>query len=367
MKDIDRLFYELIQVAIGTKDSLSHIPSNKEWKALYGMAQKQSLVGVCFAGLQRLGADADEGFARIGMSEEPYLTWMGMTAKIQRTNEEVNRQCAELQAKLSADGFRSCILKGQGVGQLYPEDLRMLRQSGDIDVWMDASREAVIDYGMRMAPNKEFDQKHMHYHCLEETDVEAHWIPVKRNNPLWNRKLERYFDSERERQFTNVANGLCVPTADFQLVHQLLHVYSHYVYEGVGLRQVMDLVFAQEVCTEGRDKVLGLFKSLGLMRFVAATQWVLSEVFQMPREQLLCEPDAHEGQRLLDEILIGGNFGKHDARNHVKGETFMQRFLRRWKRSFRMIRFDLLGTVLMPVMRLRLELWMRSVRRKYNV
>lgn len=87
----------------------------------------------------------------------------------------------------------------------------------------------------------------------------------------------------------------------------------------------------------------------------------------MPREQLLCEPDAHEGQRLLDEILIGGNFGKHDARNHVKGETFMQRFFCRWKRSFRMIRFDLLGTILMPVMRLRLELWMRIVRRKYNV
>lgn len=86
-----------------------------------------------------------------------------------------------------------------------------------------------------------------------------------------------------------------------------------YLYEGVGLRQVMDLFFAQRVCAEGRDKVLALFKSLGLMRFVAATQWVLSEVFQMPREQLLCEPDAHEGQRLLDEILIGGNFGKHDA------------------------------------------------------
>lgn len=62
-------------------------------------------------------------------------------------------------------------------------------------------------------------------------------------------------------------------------MHQLLHVYSHYVYEGVGLRQVMDLFFAQKACAQGRDKVLGLFKSLGLMRFVAATQWVLSEVF----------------------------------------------------------------------------------------
>ena len=83
---MNSLFYQLIRVAIGTQDSLSHTPSNKEWKALYDIAKKQSLVGVCFAALQRLGADANEGLARIGMSEMLYLTWMGTTAKIQQKN-----------------------------------------------------------------------------------------------------------------------------------------------------------------------------------------------------------------------------------------------------------------------------------------
>ena len=72
------IFFELIRVAIGTQESLSRLPSAREWGELYKMAQKQSLVGVCFAGLQRLGADADEGFARIGICEMLYLTWMGM-------------------------------------------------------------------------------------------------------------------------------------------------------------------------------------------------------------------------------------------------------------------------------------------------
>lgn len=87
MTDKEKLFFELIRVAIGTQDSLSQLPSNKEWKALYDMAMKQSLIGVCFAALQRLGADADEGFTRIGMSEMLYLTWMGVTAKIQQKND----------------------------------------------------------------------------------------------------------------------------------------------------------------------------------------------------------------------------------------------------------------------------------------
>lgn len=352
---------------MGTQGSLCRLPSEKEWDRLFMMAEKQSLIGVCFAGLQKLGADADTGFRTIGMNEMQYFNWVGMAFSIQTRNEQVNQQCVELQKRMQSDGLRSCLLKGQGVALTYDEQLRCLRQCGDIDIWVDASKEKVIDYGMRISPNREFDQKHMHYHCFEGTDVEAHWIPVKRNNPLWNHRLEKYFDAERERQFSNTVNGLCVPTPDFQLAHQLLHVYSHYVYEGVGMRQIMDLYFAQKACINGLDKVFRLFKDLGLMKFMAATQWVLREVFLMPAELLLCECDAKEGQKLLDEIMIGGNFGQYDKRNHIKGETFIQRFFRRWGRMFRMIRFDPLGTILMPFMRLRLEFWMRRVRRTYNV
>ena len=41
-------------MAIGRGDSLSRVPSADEWSALYGLAQKQALVGVCFYGMQRL-------------------------------------------------------------------------------------------------------------------------------------------------------------------------------------------------------------------------------------------------------------------------------------------------------------------------
>lgn len=134
IKQMDSLFYQLIRVAIGTQDCLSRLPSNKEWKALYDMAKKQSLVGVCFAALQRLGADAEEGFARIGISEMQYLTWMGMAAKILQRNEQMDEEVRNVWAMLDADGLGPCIMKGQSVMKYYPEHLRGLRQSGDIDV-----------------------------------------------------------------------------------------------------------------------------------------------------------------------------------------------------------------------------------------
>lgn len=363
------LFFELIRVALGSQNSLTHIPSDSEWRSLCQFAEEQSLVGVCFAGLQHLGGDADDGFERIGLSEDQYLDWMAMAAQIHQRNDDVNHQCIELQKRLSDAGFWSCILKGQGVAQLYG-DLSMFRQSGDIDVWVDCSREKVIDYVQRLAPTKVFDQKHIQFNCFDDTSVEAHWVPVKFDNPFRNRIICNYIAAERDRQFSNVVDGLCVPTNVFQLVHQLLHVYRHYVYEGVGMRQIMDLYFTQRAC-ESIDgcyqKTVALFKKLGLMRFVAATQWVLMHVFQMPLSQLLCEPDEKEGRKLLDEIMIGGNFGHHDARNRVAGESTIHRFFRRWGRMFRMFRFDPLGTLIMPFSRLQLEFWMRRVRGKYNV
>lgn len=376
MNDIYVLFFELIRVAIGTQSSLSRLPSKAEWKELFEMSVKQSLVGVCFAGLNSLGADSDNGFAQIGMNEDLFFNWMGMAAQINMKNDVVNEQCVKLQKRLSGDGFRSCVLKGQGVAALYGEGLRGFRQSGDIDVWVDGGVAAVIEFVSKYEIIDKLDNKHLHFHCFQDTEVELHWSPVLWFGSPKNAILQAYFDSERERQFSYWSNGLCVPTFDFQVVHQLLHVYGHYMYEGVGLRQMMDLYFAQltyagcaesSVELEKYHEVLGLFKRLGLLKFVAATQWVLREVFGMSEGVLLCAPDAREGWKLLDEIMIGGNFGHHDKRNYVKGESFVRRFMRRWGRKFRMFRFDPLGTLIMPFSRLQLEFWMRRVRRKYNV
>ncbi len=109
---LEDLFFELIQVAIGTRICLSHTPTADEWGELYAMAKKQSLVGVCFAGVQNLGANADDGYSVIGIPKMLYLTWMGMGAKIQQRNEVINIQCRELSDKLEADGLEHCIMKG---------------------------------------------------------------------------------------------------------------------------------------------------------------------------------------------------------------------------------------------------------------
>ena len=48
------LVFELIQVSIGKSEALSRVPSAEEWQTLYAFAEKQAVVGVCFAGIQKL-------------------------------------------------------------------------------------------------------------------------------------------------------------------------------------------------------------------------------------------------------------------------------------------------------------------------
>ena len=51
----DNLFFKLIQNAAGTADGFGPVvPSAEEWVAMYKDAQKQTLPGVCFAGVQRI-------------------------------------------------------------------------------------------------------------------------------------------------------------------------------------------------------------------------------------------------------------------------------------------------------------------------
>lgn len=78
MNDINNLLFELIRVAVDNQVCLSRTPKVKEWQELYAVAKKQSLVGICFAGVQKLQAQrqAPNSWGH-EQGELLYLQWMG--------------------------------------------------------------------------------------------------------------------------------------------------------------------------------------------------------------------------------------------------------------------------------------------------
>lgn len=365
---MNQLFFELIQVALGERVSLSHSPSSDEWGELYAMAKKQSLVGVCFAGVQRTLSNSPlkgEDPSIIGMPEMLYLTWMGMAAKIQQRNEVVNRQCVELQAKLYADGFRSCVLKGQGVATHHGEQLRNLRQSGDIDVWIEGGVKATVKLADSLGHKADVTEQHVDLVMFQHTEVEAHFIPTMLRDPFANRRLQRWIEEQAPTQFEHENEaGLCVPTTEFNLVYLLIHIYRHLFGEGVGLRQVMDYYFVLRTVQEvqKQEEVREVLKSLGLMDFAGGLMYVMHEVFGLQREEMLCGPNERHGRFLLNEIMLSGNMGHYDERTkNADRSTRWKRFWLMNKHNLRLISYYPGETLWAPFARIKVWAW-----RKWN-
>lgn len=317
MKQLDKLFFELVRVSIGTQESLSRKPEFDEWSALYKEAQKQALIGVCFAGVKKLcNSDSEDYY---GMSELLYLTWMGVATEIQQRNNILDAQCVELQRRLSADGFQSCVLKGQGIATLYGATLHGLRHPGDIDVWIDASVSQVLEYTKKYNNIIDFDYLHVSVDLYKNTEVELHYRPGCMYNLRTNAILQSFFEDHKNNKKIHIADGyIVVPTNEFNILYILQHAYRHLMNGGIGLRQLMDYFFVlNEYHKDFDDKFIMLIKELGMMRFTSAVMWIMKEVFGIDKMSLICEPDEVEGQFLLDEIMQSGNFGQYDTRFSV--------------------------------------------------
>ena len=104
----------------------------------------QAILGLCFDGIERLGEEYPEEQRLNPIGRELLMTWMGKAQQIRRQNRKVNTVASKLFSMLREDGLRCSILKGQGNALMYPNPYS--RTPGDIDVWVNASREEITEY-----------------------------------------------------------------------------------------------------------------------------------------------------------------------------------------------------------------------------
>ena len=308
------LFIELLQVAVGKRDILSCTPSEQNWRTLHFMAEKQAVLGVCFFAIQQLHTQEQVP------PKELIYEWFSVAETIRRRNELVNNRCRKIQSKLTEAGIRSSILKGQAVAQYYGQELSQYRQSGDIDVYVDCGLEGTLKFARDNGFNNQaWDYKHLHLDVFNDTEVE-----VLLN--LWkNRKLQKWFKDNEELLFQK-RGELVTATTAFNKFYVLLHIYRHFLYEGVGMRQLMDYYYVL-IASDAKDEPFSLeqmLKRFGMWRFAQGVMWVMQEVFALDRAYMVGNPLESEGRFILKEVMTGGNFGHYDERinNRKKSKLY---------------------------------------------
>ena len=243
MNDITA-FFAFLKYCLGYKENMSRVIAGMNWHELYSFASKQALLGLCFEGIERLGEEYPEELKRNPIGRELLMTWMGKAQQIRRQNMKVNAVASKLFSMLREDGMRCCVLKGQGNALIYPNPYS--RTPGDIDVWINASRERIMEYAQKKF-ELEDDIRLQHLETsLDGVPVELHFIPCSMNNPICHARLQKWFRRNADLQCSHIvglpdgAGDIAIPTTAFNVIYQLCHLYHHFFDEGIGMRQIID-------------------------------------------------------------------------------------------------------------------------------
>lgn len=341
------LFFELLQVAVGRRERLSYNPSASEWRYLFQLSEQHAVLGVTYCAVRRLPREQ-------WPVEEVLIDWVWQAQRIAERNAEVSARSVEVGQQLTAEGMDVCLLKGQGNALSYGE-MADYRQAGDIDIWVlphdrteHQPKRRVIDYVLRRYPDALLRYHHIDYPIYkDEVEVEIHFVPIYLNNYWLNRRLNHWYRLHRDEQMSHrvaLAGGeVAKPTAHFNALFQLLHIYKHVFEEGLGLRQMMDYHYVlcelHEVASaQDLDELRLMIKRLHLESLAGAVMYVMQEVFAMPAEMLPYPPNKDQGIALLSDMMQAGNFGHFDTRydkerSQEGWSAMLHRYWRKTKRN----------------------------------
>ena len=349
--------------------SIKDIMEQLDWHGMKLFAKKQKIVGIYWYAMQK----------HLKLKDDIVLDWMSSSVKIQPTNQKVYQQCVEITNFFKKEGFRTCILKGQGNALLYPN--AYTRNPGDIDIWVEGGRDKVVDFICRVSHPKEVVYHDIDFPYTDDIYVEAHFIPAYLENPFLNKKLQRYINEVADCQFNNVVDApdgigqFSVPTLDFNIIYQLLHLDKHLRTEGIGIRQIIDYYYLlkkwgdSDVSKHNQRNIAKYLDEFKLMKFTSAVMYIMHHVLGLEEKYLIVQPNEKEGKFLMNEILQSGDMGKRDPRlKGMRKTNGLQKFLKLEKFKLRLIGHYPSNVIWMPFHDLYVHFfYIKKYQKKYNL
>lgn len=304
------MFYELIHVALGLRDCISKNPSEQEWEAMFYIAEKQAVAGIAFLALDKL--------SQIGQKPPFSLLyeWIGLSEQTRHQNQIVNQRCKDITRLFSEAGYQSCILKGQGNALMYP--VPAVRTSGDIDIWVYGKREKITRFVKQRCPEAFEQYLHIDFPIYDDVPVEVHYTPGRLLAPKYNKRFQKWCENykRKDNQTSGDTLGFSIPTIEFNVVYQMVHIMTHFFVEGIGLRHFVDYYYVlKELHRRGYSvNFEKQFEYFGMIKFARGVMWLEKEVLGLGEDLLITSPDERIGIVILKEMEEGGNFGQYDTR-----------------------------------------------------
>lgn len=286
-----------------------------DWKAVYRESRKQT---VC---LMALHAVAEY---RQYLPADVYNAWIGQAGDLFSRNLQISSEQQRMVELLTQNGIPHVILKGYAAAAYYPRaDLRMF---GDVDFlvekpFLNKAEDILVQNGYRR-----WKMPHDCHTVFSKNGVRFEMHVETVGIPFGNvgKKVREFMrNGVSTRQIKMVEDqSLFVPNDLYHGLILLLHMQHHMLGEGMGLRHLCDwLLYVQKTAQQDfwDETLIPFLKEIGLYRFAATVTKLGAIYFDLPCPLWAQEIDENLCADVMNDILIGGNFGVKDKERAKSG------------------------------------------------
>lgn len=305
------LILELLQVAIGTRDALSRGPSAAEWGSLLNESQLQAVSGLCVDGIERLPDNQRPPF-------DILMQWIGLCQIIETQNALHESVLVKAWGCLRNGGVDVAFMKGLVCGSRYSNPKR--RACGDIDfVVAENDFAKTLDQLETVGTvDRELIHEHHGMAFVDDVQLEPHYKVHNYQNPSVDKAMQTLFAEVFPQKLVEIEIGgekIPVFPPAFECALLVGHMVNHVYAEGLGMRQVVDLMmFIQKeheiVKSEECQRYLSRMKMERAFRVFSC---VCEDYLGMSHELLNLhyrDKEKRFAGKIMADILEVGNFGR---------------------------------------------------------
>jgi len=321
---------DLIHISLDNKASFRQPLTDSDWQRLYEDAEKQSLTGVLFSGIEKLPKPQLPNMDLL-------MDWLGQVSYMETVYDQHRETLTKLAKFYASHGIKMLLLKGYGLSLNYP--IPNHRPTGDIDIYLygDGGKADELMLSELGITSKQNEEKHSVFE-FEGITVENHASFINGTSHPSLCKLEDYFEKDVQNaisidQLTKDAKGFFVPSVSINALYLPYHIADHFFHGEASLRQLCDWAFFVKkyhnhiswYATEEWAKKSGFLKFYCCLNGIVQDYLGIDSSFfpNWPRDKKLEE-------RVLNEILT-----KHEPVQLSLWRKVIRYFASSWK--FRLV------------------------------
>lgn len=298
----------------------TELPDAIDWRAISDLANKHAVQGIIIEGIDLLPKE-------LMPSREARAKMRLFALGLIQANRVIDKTAARLVEFFEPNGIQGVLLKGQGVSRYYRKP--QMRHNGDIDFYVGqkAYKRAVSLCRQHLIEDDAHcHETSQHYDFyIGKIPVEIHRLATKVYSPWRNKRFQRWIVEQLEhspaRRMLDVDGvAVAIPSYEFDAIYIFYHAWRHFITGGIGLRQLCDwaMVFQSHYDDIDIERLVENIHSFGLVSGWKLFACIAVGHLGLPPEKMpLYDPSfAKRSEKVLQEILAGGNFGFYTEAYH---------------------------------------------------